>query len=117
MNVTESIEKMTWQEMKRFAGTDQKAIYRQEESELEIDVVRCSPTASSMTFGDSTLYENSCVFEIDKKQIGNIIPKEGDELVMNDVIYPVTRAGHGPCWVDVGVHGITIQIHTTLPRT
>ncbi len=114
-SMVEQIERIAWQELKRFAGI-KKAKFRHGEQEIKIDVMQCSPEASILAFGNSPLYANRYVFEVAKKQLGGITPQEGDTITVDRTVYPIAVVDNAPCWADVGIHGITVRIHAMLPR-
>ncbi len=109
------LERLAWEQMHRLSGRT-RAIYKQGEREVELDVVICSPTAGSLVFGAFTLYDNSYIFEVDKNQLGDIVPKTNDTIKIHGKTYTVDVAEDGPCWMDVGAHGVTIRIHTRTNR-
>jgi hypothetical protein len=115
-NLYEKIERLAWEQMKAFAGGGTAATYRQGETEIPIAVVQTTPTPDGFAFEDFRLYKTSRIFEIEKASLSGIVPKENDTIIIDETPYTVKKSQSGPCYIDVGAYGITIQIHTLIYR-
>ncbi|MDR3232595.1 MAG: hypothetical protein LBT46_02825, partial [Planctomycetaceae bacterium] len=81
-----NMEQIIWNGIKTASGR-QTAVYKQGSLEISVHAVPEKPNPDALQFEDHKLYKTIRVFKIGKSELNGLLPKEGDTLTYNDVIY------------------------------
>jgi hypothetical protein len=103
-------EEMLWKSMRQTSG-NQTAIYRRGDEFRLVNVVPETARPDSFGFEGITLTTTSRIFKVGKADLAGWLPKHGDTLEYDGIVYCVEVTGvANTFYLDVGSHGVMIRI-------
>jgi hypothetical protein len=116
MTIIDTIEKLGWNELQKYAGIETATYYRANAASQEITVVKSIPKPDSLNYEEYLLYQDRYIFETEKAKFVDELPKDDDVIEIENTRYRVIKTNYQSAWWDVGVSGLTLQINTVLLR-
>jgi len=106
----ENYEKMWWATTKQHTGY-QTALYHRGGQTKQIRLIPETARPDSFGFDDHTITSTSRIFKVEKIDLGDWLPQNGDTLTYNEKTYVVKQTSNANTFYQpVGNHEIMIRI-------